>query len=69
MHTDLVNFMYKQFQPIYSIFLAFNLPLENCLNMRHMRSFELLICGHSAPYTSAHSCVRDTSWLMLVREK
>ncbi len=46
MYTDQVHFMYKQFQPTYSFFMAFNFPLENCLNMW---SFELFICGHSAP--------------------
>jgi hypothetical protein len=54
------------FQPIYSFVTAFNFPLEIC---RNMHSFELFICEHSAPYTSAHSCVRDTFWLMLVTEK
>ncbi len=52
------------FQPIYSFVTAFNFPLEIC---RNMDSFELFICEHSAPYTSAHSYVRDTFWLMLVK--
>jgi hypothetical protein len=40
--------------------------LEISLNMR---SFELFICKSSAPYTSAYNCVRDTFWLMQVKEK
>jgi hypothetical protein len=51
MNTDQVHFMYNQFQPLYSFFMAFNFPLENCLNMR---SFELFICGHSAPLCTGH---------------
>jgi hypothetical protein len=50
--------MYRQFSAYiqYSFFTAFNFPFEICPNIP---SFELFICGHSAPYTSAHSCVRD----------
>jgi hypothetical protein len=72
MYTDQVHFIYKQFsayiQLLYSLrfFTAFNFPLEICPNIH---SFELFICGHCAPYTSAHSCVRDTLWLMQAREK
>jgi hypothetical protein len=56
----------NNFQSIDSFFTAFNFPLEICPNVH---SFELFICGHSAPYISVHSCVRDTFWLMQVREK
>jgi hypothetical protein len=65
MYTDQVHFI-DSFQPIYSFFTAFNFPFEICPNIP---SFELFICGRSAPYTSAHSCVRDTFWLMQAREK
>ena len=67
MYTDQVHISCKNsFQHLYSFFTAFNFPLEICLNMH---SFELLICRHCAPYTSVHSCVRDTFWLMQARKK
>ncbi len=36
----------NSFRPIYSFFAAFNFPFEISLNEH---SFELFICGHSAP--------------------
>jgi hypothetical protein len=38
--------------------MAFNFLLEICL---YLHSFELFNCGHGTPYTSVHSCVRDTA--------
>ncbi len=60
--------MYKQYSAYipYSFITAFNFYPEICPNIRN---FELFICGHSAPYTSAHICVSDTFWLMQAREK
>jgi hypothetical protein len=68
MFTDQVYFIYKQFSAYIQLLygLQFSHAMEICLNMC---SFELFICEHSAPYTSAHSCVRDTFCLMQAREK
>jgi len=46
--------------------MAFNFLLEICV---YLHSFELFNCGHGTPYTSVHSCVRDTFWLMLLRDE
>jgi hypothetical protein len=66
MYTYQVHFKYKQFSVYRQLLYGFQCPLEICLNVH---SFELFICGHSAPYTSVHSCVRDTFWLMQERSK
>jgi hypothetical protein len=72
MYRDQVHFMYKQFSAYNQLLYGLQFSLGNRyvgLNMQIMHSFELFIFGHSAPYTSVHSCVRDTFWLMQVREK
>ena len=49
--------MYKQFSAYIQLLYGLQFSLGN---LSYVHSFELFICGHNAPYTSVHSCVR--SW-------
>jgi hypothetical protein len=58
MYTDQVHFMFKQFPPIYNFFMAFNFPLDNCLNMLSFELFTLSV--DTVHHTLLHTVVYGT---------